>query len=127
MALVERTRGEEILIRLNVNGISGAHYQTITEILRDGLVISATLNAPIPLSLVDETGTSLSALLGETASSALTQLEQANAQIQFLTESLAIANESNKQLNAKIAELISNGSVIIEVPSEDATEQATAG
>lgn len=53
MALEERTRLYELLARLehspSGDRIAGMQVQTITEILRDGAVISATLGAAQPV------------------------------------------------------------------------------
>jgi hypothetical protein len=62
MALEERTRNYEVLIRLNADGTSGAHLQTITEALRDGGIAYANVNEPQPLTLEE-----LKALIAELA------------------------------------------------------------
>lgn len=46
MALTERTRHYETLIRHNPDGTVNAHHVRITELLRDGVVINATLLLP---------------------------------------------------------------------------------
>lgn len=50
MSLAERTRDYEFLVRFNEDGSVGSHFSTITEVLRDGVVISAAINYPVPLS-----------------------------------------------------------------------------
>ncbi len=55
MALTERTRPYEVLIRYNQDGAgvetTAAHQVHITEVLRDGVVISATELAAQPLDV----------------------------------------------------------------------------
>lgn len=46
MALTERTRSYEYLIRVNEDNSIGAQKQSLTEILKDGIVISAVVNPP---------------------------------------------------------------------------------
>lgn len=81
MALEQRTRGEEILIRLTADGIGGAHYQTITELLDDGQIISARENPPVQLALAGDGDDTLGKLLGETTSAALVQNEAYKRQL----------------------------------------------
>lgn len=84
--LSERTRAYETLIRHHENGLIGAHHQTITEIMRDGVVFQATINPPQQLASYEgEAGTSLSTILGETVAPALLQLDAANTRIEELT------------------------------------------
>lgn len=53
----ERTRPYETLIRHNNDESVSAHHQTISEVVKDGAVIAATVSAPVPLSSVaDELG-----------------------------------------------------------------------
>lgn len=103
MALQERVRGEEILIRLSESGVAGAHYQTITEILRDGVVISASMNPPVPLNLTGEGPEHLVTLLGETAATALTGLATANQTIAVLQSDLLAAYAEIEALKAQIS------------------------
>lgn len=53
MAITEQTRDYEILIRINADGTVGAQRQTITEIIRDGEVIAATLGEPMPVTAAE--------------------------------------------------------------------------
>ena len=50
MALSERTRPYETLIRHKEDGTIGAHHVQITEILRDKVIISATIGEALPLT-----------------------------------------------------------------------------
>lgn len=51
MSITEDTRNYEILVRFNDDGSVGAHLQQITEIKKDGSVISATVLDPIQVSI----------------------------------------------------------------------------
>lgn len=98
MAYTERTRLEEVLIRvgLDTNGkekITGAHSQTITEGLVDGVVRFAAPSSVTPLALDDSGVGTLSAILGDVTATAL-------GSNQVLRTSLASANEANAQLMA---------------------------
>lgn len=55
MALQERTRNYEILIRFNEDGSIGAHRQNISEIIKDGAVIAASVLTPEPLTVAELT------------------------------------------------------------------------
>lgn len=46
MALTERIRLYEVLIRVREDGSAAAHQQKLSEVLRDGEVISATVLDP---------------------------------------------------------------------------------
>lgn len=54
MALSERTRPYEYLIRINADLSIGAQKQSLTEVLRDGEVISAIVNAPEELTEAEQ-------------------------------------------------------------------------
>lgn len=47
--LIERTRPYETLVRHKENGEVTAHQVSITEIVKDGLIISASLSDPAPV------------------------------------------------------------------------------
>ena len=118
MALEEITRGQEILIRLKnddtgANVIGGAQYQTITEILKNGVVISAQMNDPIPLSLVGDGDNTLAGLLGEVSANALMQNEALQASLANVNaiaaqqlSSLTQAQEQITQLTATNEQLV---------------------
>ena len=118
MALEEITRGQEILIRLKnddtgANVIGGAQYQTITEILKNGVVISAQMNDPIPLSLVGDGDNTLAGLLGEVSANALVQNEALQASLANVNaisaqqlSSLTQAHEQITQLTATNEQLV---------------------
>lgn len=103
----------EILIRLDADGVRGAHYQTLFQLLVDGVVKQERVNDPVPLSLVDEgVATLLSTVLGEAAATALTEnarladeLESAQQSAQADAASLAEAQAAIAQLQAQIADL----------------------
>lgn len=86
MALTERTRPYETLIRHNADGSIGAHHVQITEILRDKSIISASIGEALPLAVAEgQNGLKLADVLGEAASAALTQVENLKGQVSALT------------------------------------------
>lgn len=103
----------EILIRLDADGVRGAQYQTLFQLLVDGVVKQERVNEPVQLSLVDEgVGTLLSKVLGEAAATALTEnarladeLETAQQSAQAAAASLAEAQATIGQLQAQISDL----------------------
>lgn len=103
----------EILIRLDADGVRGAHYQTLFQLLVDGAVKQERVNEPVPLSLVDDgMATLLSKVLGEAAATALTenakladQLDTVQQSAQADAASLAEAQATIAQLQAQLAEL----------------------
>lgn len=113
MSLEQKTRDYEVLIRLNADGTYGAQYQSITEITNDGVVIAATVNAPVPLSVAAETtGTLLSTILGDTVTNALLSNEtlQANVtalqgQVDTLTSDKEAAASEISTLTGQVSEL----------------------
>lgn len=98
MALTEVTRDYELLIRIQSDGSWGSHYRSITEILRDGEVVSATENPAVPLSLVAEQGAELlTDKLGDVAASALLHIEVLSAEIAELRLELAAKEQEPAQ------------------------------
>ncbi|MFC8749745.1 DUF4376 domain-containing protein [Pseudomonas oryzihabitans] len=103
----------EILIRLDADGVRGAQYQTLFQMLVDGVVKQERVNEPVPLSLVDDgVATLLSKVLGQAAATALTEnarladeLETAQQSAQADAASLAEAQATIAQLQAQLAEL----------------------
>jgi len=53
MALEQKDRDYEILVRYNDDGKVGFHRQTLSEIIKDGVVLASTINPPEKLSLED--------------------------------------------------------------------------
>lgn len=104
----------EILIRLGRNGIVGAQYQTITNIIDDdGVTVLASREGPAsPLALAGQTGVSLESIMGEAASVALVENEQLkgiNAQLALLTQTL---QQRLDEANAKLAALGAETSLV---------------
>lgn len=103
----------EILIRLDAEGVRGAQYQTLFQLLVDGVVKQERVNDPVPLSMVDDgVATLLSTVLGDAAATALTEnarladeLETAQQSAQADAASLAEAQATIAQLQAQLAEL----------------------
>lgn len=86
MALTERTRPYETLIRHKEDGTIGAHHVQITEILRDKVIISATIGEALPLAVAEgQNGLKLADVIGQAAAAALTQVETLQGQVSTLT------------------------------------------
>ncbi|MGE6320528.1 hypothetical protein ACQKEF_09650 [Pseudomonas oryzihabitans] len=86
MALSEHTRPYETLIRHKEDGTIGAHHVQITEILRDKVIISATIGEALPLVVADgQNGLKLADVIGQAAAAALTQVETLQGQLSTLT------------------------------------------
>ncbi|WP_434774702.1 hypothetical protein [Pseudomonas oryzihabitans] len=86
MALTERTRPYETLIRHKDDGTIGAHHVQITEILRDKVIISATIGEALPLAVADgQNGLKLADVIGQAATAALNQVETLQGQLSTLT------------------------------------------
>lgn len=113
MALTERDRPYETLIRHHEDGSIGAHHVRINEILRDGIVIQASVGTAIPLATADgQGGLKLSEVLGEATSLALKRVDAVTADYVALTtmhESTLQERDEAKalveQLQWKVAEL----------------------
>lgn len=103
MAITERTRPYETLIRHNQDGSIGAHHQTIYELLKGGEIISSTINSPEQLSVADgENGLLLSAVLGAATAAAIKQVEGITTQLQ---SALADNSELETRLAAAATEI----------------------
>lgn len=109
MALSERTRPYETLIRHNADGTIGAHHLQITEILRDKAIISATIGEALPLAVAEgQNGLKLADVIGEAAAAALTQAETLQAQVSTLTierDELALKVQQGAGLPEQVREL----------------------
>lgn len=118
MAITERVRPYETLIRHNDNGTIGAHHQTISEIVKDGVVISASINSPQGLSVADgQEGLLLSDVIGEAATEALKELELLKAQLQVSNDERAGFEVTISALNQEVATLNDELAQIREVDS----------
>lgn len=103
MALEQRTRPYETLIRHNDDGSIGAHHVTIKEILLDGVVINATINPPQPVdgqALADVLGADLAAALADNAN-LRAQVGQLQAQVQQLQQQLGQAGATIETLQGE--------------------------
>lgn len=86
MAIIERTRPYETLIRHKEDGSIGAHHSQINEIVKDGVVISASLQPPVSIPEAAAGNPELVALLGQATADALANAEQKQ---QLLTQAQA--------------------------------------
>ncbi len=126
MALTEKTRPYETLIRHNPDGSIGAHHQTITEILRDKVVIQGSLNDPIPLNVADgKDGLNLSKVLGEALAEVIndngklsSQLGEMSSQLEVLVGQLGETRARAENLDAIIADNANQVSAKDEVISD---------
>ena len=83
MALEERTRAYETLIRHNADGTVNAHHHTISEVLRDGVVISAVVSDAKSIGSSD-----LASALGEATTAALSENEALKSRVAALQAQL---------------------------------------
>jgi len=98
MALSERTRPYETLIRHKDDGTIGAHHVQITEILRDKVIISATIGEALPLAVAEgQNGLKLADVIGQAAAAALTQVETLQGQVSTLTTERDALSEQVQQ------------------------------
>lgn len=110
MALSEKERPYETMIRHHADGTIGAHHQTITEILRDKVVIQATVNEPIPLAVADgQGGLSLADVMGEAATLALKENERLTGELATSALSLEQTRGQLEQATNEIAQLETAG------------------
>ena len=75
MALSQRTRPYEVLIRLSPDGIETAHVQYIEEVLNDDKVIAAAEKAPIPLDMAGPDFGQIVTLINQTALAQISALQ----------------------------------------------------
>lgn len=104
----------EIKIRLDQNGVRGAHFQTLRQWVReDGTIDQERENDVVPLSLVpDDTKQLLVTVLGDATAAALTttsqltsQLEAAQVQISVREADLIAANATIEDLRNQLQNL----------------------
>lgn len=93
MAIIERTRPYETLIRHHPDGGIGAHHIEIAEVLRDGHVITAQL---LPAQPVE--GAGLDAVLGAATVAALADAAARAGQVERLLEQIETLQEQVAQL-----------------------------
>lgn len=97
----EKTRTYETLIRHNADGTVAAHHQTINEVLKDGVVISATVNSPVALinvqSELEPILSSAFILIVSDNEKLKAQVEEKDSEISKLSREIS---ELKKQLSA---------------------------
>lgn len=93
MAIEETSRAYETLIRHNADGSIGAHHVRITEIVKDGTVINASLGVPVSLASASSSDPELAALLGESLVTAVSDAEAAHAALAEAQTALATSNQ----------------------------------
>lgn len=103
MALTERTRPYEVLIRYNMSAAgvetTAAHQIHITEVLRDGAVISATEHAAQALDVALVKG-----IVGDKLPGLVAERDALAANLATATANLATATAELDALKAAIAE-----------------------
>lgn len=87
MALTERTRDYETLIRYNDDGTIGASHATIYEVLDDnGAIITARVNSPEQLAVAAADSSALTAVLGPALIAAEAEKASLNDQVAVLKQ-----------------------------------------
>lgn len=94
----ETTHLYEILVRVLPDGTFAAQYQTISEVLKDGQVISATVNDVKPLTDDPEALAIVAGLLGRPTSETVAQNES-------LVQAVALLESQNETLQAAVSSL----------------------
>lgn len=93
MAITERTRPYETLVRHNPDGSIGAHHQRISEVVKDGDVIAASLLAPEPLPNAGAADPDLAALIGAAALAAIADADSMRELVAQLQEQVAVLQQ----------------------------------
>ncbi|NQD77771.1 hypothetical protein HP547_25320 [Pseudomonas sp. CrR7] len=125
--LIEQTSLYEILIRVREDGSYGAHYQTITRVLRDGERFGSASEGPL-VPLVEGDSEAF-ALFGQYVGSATADTLAANQALQGRVSELEQARDSlagelqqaldaNQVLQARVLQLENQLSTPPEEPSE---------
>lgn len=123
----EETFAYEILLRFGEGDatkgkLTGAHYQTITQVKRDGLIISSQIDTPQQLALIEgESGQMLSEVLGEVNAATIIENQTLTATLVSTQQQFAAAQEV---ADAKIADLTAR--LEQELAAAQASEQAVA-
>lgn len=86
MTIEKRTRGYEVLIRINADATIGAHYISIDEWLEDGVVVSGSINDPVCLGAATDNGIKLANIIGEFAVTTLSANEHLSEKISKLDQ-----------------------------------------
>lgn len=87
MALTERTRDYETLIRYNDDGSIGASHATIYEVVDDsGSIITARVNAPAQLAVAAAGDSALTTILGPALIASETEKASLNDQVSALKQ-----------------------------------------
>lgn len=95
MPITERSRPYETLIRHNDAGSVSAHHQTISEVVKDGAVIAATVSPPI--ALID-VAAELAPIIGEAVIAAVADADR-------LRQACAEKDTQIEDLGREISEL----------------------
>lgn len=111
MAITEQTRPYETLIRHNDDGSIAAHHQQISEVVKDGVVIAATVLSPVTLGTAEANGVNLADVIGQAVIEAVADAEATRSanlaletQVEFLTIQLIAAQEELALLKASASE-----------------------
>lgn len=93
MTITERTRPYETLIRHNPDGSISAHHQRISEIVKDGEVIAASLLDPEPLPNAAAADPDLAAMVGSAALAAIADADHQRAVVAQLQEQVELLQQ----------------------------------
>lgn len=92
----EETTLYEILIRVNPDKTWAAHYQTLTEVKKDGIVISANVNDVLPLKVEDEEAYNiLINLVGDIAANTLLENRSLKEQLDIALHEIELLRQQN--------------------------------
>ncbi len=103
MAITERTRAYETLVRHNSDGTTSAQHSRIHEILRDGAVINATIQAPTTITQAVAGGLNAVAVFGEVATATLLSNDLLTARVRELELQVRLQNRDIAALEAQLA------------------------
>lgn len=102
----EETTPYEVLLRFNEGQLSGAHYQTITQVKRDGLSISSQIDTPQQLALIEgEEGQMLGEVLGEITAAAIIDNQVLTAAMDAKSQELESASAHNSELTVQLEQV----------------------
>jgi len=111
MALEERTRPYEFLARWGEDGtLAGAHVQNITEVVKDGVVLAATVGDAMSVAVAGGAGFPLKDVLSGVQADALAAAEKANKEAQAARERASTAAQA--QADAEVERDNAKGQVL---------------
>ena len=108
----EETHLYEILVRVQADGAVSAQYQTLSEVKKDGVTISATVSDVAPLlSHEGQAFAILEDLIGASISTTAVVNAQLSKDIRDLEAKIAELELTNSQLYEQLQKVTSNGGI----------------